>query len=36
MPGVEIVETSTRSYDEGDIILMCWAVWARSPPKSGR
>ena len=26
MPGVEIVETSTRSYDEGDII----------PPKSGR
>ncbi len=36
MPGVEIVETSTRSYDEGGIIPMCWAVWARSLPKSGR
>lgn len=36
MPGVEIVETSTRSYDEGSIIPMCWAVWARLPPKSGR
>ncbi len=36
MPGVEIVETSTRSYDEGGIIPHVLAVWARSLPKSGR
>ena len=36
LPGVEIVETSTRSYEQGTVLPHVLGRWARSPPKSGR